>query len=172
MSLADLLASLAVLGLVMAATTTALDAGQRASLVAGARAEAHQNARIALERLTRDLRAAGQGLAPAFPALTATDPTRLTLQLDQDGDAQPTAPNETITWTLAATTLRRAAGAGAQPMIDNVTSLTLTYLDATNTPTTTPADVRTITITITTKGDAAPAAPAATLTTSVRLRNR
>ncbi|MBI3637996.1 MAG: hypothetical protein HY216_17510, partial [Candidatus Rokubacteria bacterium] len=71
------------------------------------------------------------------------------------------------------TTLRRTAGAGAQPIVDNVETLALAYFDGAGAPTANGAEVRTVAITVTARADAsANAAAAARLSTSVHLRNR
>lgn len=172
MSLAELLLAVTTVVLVLGATLGMLDAGHRAHTAATARVEAYQTARVALERLAREIRAAGQGLPPGVPAIAVAEAGRIVIQLDQDGDGQALANNEVITWRLAGTTLRRAAGAGAQPVVDNVEALTLTYLDGAGAPAASPADVRTVGITLTTRADASARAAAATLATSVHLRNR
>ena len=90
--------------------------------------------------------------------------------MDRDGDGRTTARDETITWRLAGTVLRRDAGGGAQPIVDGVRSLVLEYLDAARRPTAVPAEVRTVVITLTTEG--AGGIGALTLTTQTRLRTR
>jgi hypothetical protein len=161
--LADLLAALAVVGLVFSATLTVFAQGQRAYVQGAARVESQQNARIALERMAREIRQArsGAGLAPVAVA----EPSRIVIQQDS---------GKPITWQLSVDVLRRNAGAGAQPIINGVRALVFTYLDADGRSTTAPADVRAVVITLTTVPEH-PGAGGATqtkLTTEVRLRNR
>ena len=79
MTLADLLASTAVLGLTLGATLTTLEQGQQAWAVGAARVEAQQSARAALAWLSAELRTAGQGPGPrTVPPLSAAEPTRVT----------------------------------------------------------------------------------------------
>ena len=168
-TLAELLITLALLGTVFAATLTALEQGQRAYAIAAARIEAQQNGRFALERLAREIRNAGSG-GVGFDAISVAERERIVLHADRDDDGRTAARGETITWRLAGTVLRRDAGGGAQPIVGGVRSLVLEYLDAARRPTTIPAEVRTVVITLTTEG--AGGVGAITLTTQTRLRTR
>ena len=173
MHLTDLLTALAVVGLVFAATLTVFAHGQRAYTQGAARVESQQNARIALSRMAREIRQAGAGGGTLSPIAVA-EPSRIVLQHDVDGDGSAATRGETVTWQLSAGILRRNAGGGAQPIINGVRALVLTYFDADGRSTTAPAAVRAVVITLTTEPEH-PAAGAATqtkLTTEVRLRNR
>jgi len=168
-TLAELLVVIALLSTVFAGTLTALEQGQRAYTLGVARVEAQQNGRIALERLTREIRSAGAG-GVGFDAISVAERERIVLHVDRDGDGLAAAPGETITWLRAGTVLRRDAGGGAQPIVDGVRQLVLEYLDAAGRPTAIPADARTVVVTLTTEG--AGGAGALTLTTQTRLRTR
>jgi len=122
-----------------------------------------------LERLATEVRNAGAG-GVGFDAISVAERERIVLHVDRDGDGRTTARDETITWRLAGTVLRRDAGGGAQPIVDGVRSLVLEYLDAARRPTAVPAEVRTVVITLTTEG--AGGIGALTLTTQTRLRTR
>ncbi|HEV8641011.1 MAG TPA: hypothetical protein VGV13_07930 [Methylomirabilota bacterium] len=177
MSLADLLASLAVLGLVMGATLTLLQQGLRMYAAGVARVESQQSARIALERMAREIRQAGYGASGAsFPAISVAERSRIVIHLDLDGDGASAGRRETITWLLASGVLRRNAGGGAQPIVNGVRDLELTYLDARGHPTMTPDEIRAVAIVLTTEPDRPAADPArrvaTTIATQVRLRNR
>jgi len=177
MSLAELLVALAIIGLVLSGVFGILEQGQRLHAVGAARVESQQTARIALERLARDIRHAGEGkLGAEFPAISVAEPSRIVLHFDVNGDGVITANGETVTWLVRARVLRRDAGGGAQPIINGVRDFALGYLDAQGAPTTVPADVRTVAITLTTEPDHVAADPsrraATTVSTSVRLRNR
>ena len=161
--LADLLAALAVVGLVFSATLTVFVQGQGAYVRGAARVESQQTARIALARMAREIRQAGSGAGVA--PIAVAEPSRIVIQHDS---------GKTVTWQLSAGVLRRNAGAGAQPIVNGVRALVFTYLDADGRSTTTPADARAVVITLTTAPEH-PAAGGAThtkLTTEVRLRNR
>jgi type II secretory pathway component PulJ len=177
MTLAELLVSAALLGLTCGATLMVLEQGQQAWAVGSARVEAQQSARAALTWLSAELRVAGQGGGPrSLPALSAVEPSRVTLHVDRNRDGAIAGPGETITWRLAGDVLRRDAGGGAQPVINGVRALALGYLTATGQPTTDPLAVRRITITLTTRADHAVSRATrdlgTTLTTEIALRNR
>jgi Tfp pilus assembly protein PilW len=177
-SLADLLASLALLGLVMGATLALLSQGQQLYAQGAAHVEAQQSARIALERLAREIRQAGSGGAAAagFPAISVAERSRIVLHLDIDGDGVEAARGETVTWLLAGSVLRRNAGGGAQPIINGVRDLVLSYTDDRGAPTTVPELVRAVAIVLITEADPVSRGPArrpgTTVMTEVRLRNR
>jgi len=177
MSLAELLVALAIVGLLLSGVFGILEHGQRVHALGAARVESQQTARIALERLARDIRHAGEGKAGAdFPAVSVAEPSRIVLHFDVNGDGLITATGETVTWLLRGSVLRRDAGGGAQPIINGVRDFTLGYLDARGAPTTVPSNVRTVAISLTTEPDHVAADPsrraATTMSTSVRLRNR
>ncbi len=172
-SLADLLVALATFALVAVAALTLLDAGQRAYAFGAARAEAQQSARVALARLAGEIRGAGRG-GGGFDAVAVAGADRIVLQQDLDGDGVIAANGERVTWRLAGTILRRDAGGGAQPIVNGVSALALTYFDAVGAPTASPAAVRAVEIVLAPRPDrAAPGSTAATvLTTRARIRNR
>ncbi len=172
--LADLLVALSVLGLVMSAHFVVLDQGQRAYRAGAARVESQQTARIALTRLARDVRTAGSGsVDPSFAAISIAEPARLALHRDWNADGVIAGSRETVTWFLDGTILRRDAGGGAQPIINGARALVFAYFDADGAPTTTPAAVRSVRITLTTEAFGANGTgPTTTVSTQVRLRNR
>lgn len=164
-----------MLGLILAGAFTLLHHGQQAYAVGAARVEAQQNARIAVDRLAREIRQAGHADAVSFPAISVAERSRIVLHLDLDGDGLVAATRETITWRLASGVLRRDSGGGAQPIIEGVRDFTLTYRDEQGLPTADPNGVRSVGIALTTGADRAPGTTrllATTLTTEVRLRNR
>jgi len=163
MHLADLLAALAVSGLVFAATLTVFAQGQRAYTYGVARLESQQSARIALARMAREIRQAGLG-AGTLAAIAVAEPSRLTIQHD----------SRTVTWLLSGSVLRRNAGGGAQPIVNGVRALSFSYRDKAGLPTTTPAEIRTVVITLTVEptGPGTAGTTQTVLSTEVRLRNR
>jgi Tfp pilus assembly protein PilW len=171
-ALAELLVVLAVAGLVLLALTGLLQQGGQAYLDGTARLEAQQDARVALERLGRELREAGiDPRGTGFPPLVNPAPTGFTIQNDLNGDGAIAGNRERITYSLTGRTLRRNAGGGAQPLIDDVEALTFAYLDADGRPARVPGEIRSVLIAITT-GPEKPRAGAVTMTTQVRFRNR
>src|SRR5437660_12814776 len=140
-SLADLLVGLAMFAVVGAAAFTLLDEGRRAWAFGMARAETQQSARVALARLSAELRVAGRG-GRNFDAVALAAPDTIVLQQDLDGDGIIAANGERVTWRPVGTVLPRDAGGGLQPIVNGVRSLRLTYFDAAGVPTLAPAAVR------------------------------
>lgn len=174
MTLAELLAAIAVFGVLMTGMLGILEQGHRAYAVGAARVEAQQSGRAALARLAADLRRAGAG-GSGFDAISIAERQRVMLHQDTDGDGLLAGNGETVVWRLTDGTLRRAAGGGAQPVVDGVEQFTLTYFDAADAPTTSPPDVRSVDITLTTRSlhSLRSGRPAAfVVATRVRLRNR
>ena len=176
MTLADLLVSISVLALIVGATLLTLEQGQQAWAVGAARVEAQQSARAALTWLAEEIRAAGQGMSAGPAAISVAEATRLVLHVDKNQDGVIAASGETIVWRLDRDILRRDTGGGGQPVINGVRALAFTYFDGAGAPAASPADIRRVHITLSTRADHArtlPGAnPGASLTTEVRLRNR
>ena len=171
-ALVELLVVLAVAGLVLLALTGLLQQGGQAYLAGTTRLEAQQSARVALERLGRELR--GAGIDPrgtGFPPLVNPTPTGFTIQNDLNGDGVVAGNPERITYSLTGRTLRRNAGGGAQPLIDDVEALAFAYLDSEGRPARVPGQIRSVLIAITT-GPEKPGTGGVTMTTQVRFRNR
>ena len=171
-TLVELLVGLAVAGLVLLALTGLLQQGGQAYLAGTTRLDAQQSARVALERLGRELR--GAGIDPrgtGFPPLVNPTPTGFTIQNDLNGDGVVAGNPERITYSLTGRTLRRNAGGGAQPLIDDVEALAFAYLDSEGRPARVPGEIRSVLIAITT-GPEKPGTGGVTMTTQVRFRNR
>ncbi|MBI2218821.1 MAG: hypothetical protein HYU51_16165 [Candidatus Rokubacteria bacterium] len=173
MTLTDLLVSVAVLGLLMTANLTVLQAGSRAWETGAARVEAQENARVALTRMARDIKTAGAGAAATFAAVTVAEPARIVFHRDENDDRVIAGTRETITWKLDAGILRRDAGGGAQPIVNGVRALAIRYFDAAGAPAAVPEDVRSVEITLTTEPvSVVGTGVRTTVSTRVRLRNR
>lgn len=171
-TLSELLVALAIVGMVLAALGSLLQQGQQAYLAGTGQVEAQQNARVAVERLGRELRGAGVDPTGAgFPALVNLRPTSFTIQNDLNGNGVIAGNRETITYSLRGRTLRRNAGGGAQPLVNGVESLAFTYLDRNGRPTNEPREIRTVVIALTTRPDGG-GPGGVSMTTQVRLRNR
>lgn len=143
-TLAELLTSMAVIGLLMAGLFLTLQQGQAAYLFGAGRAEVQQNARVALDLLMRELRTGAQ--------VSAASATSVTFRfLDETNTVV------TVQYALNGTNLERnqtvPPPATAQPevVIGGVSSLALTYYGVNNVVTTTAANVRTVDITLTTQ---------------------
>ena len=170
-TLADLLVATALLGLVMAGLLGVLRSGIASYRWGAARVEAQQSARVALERMARELRSAGYDPKSAgFEAIVIAEPARIVLQtdLDDDGGIDPTSERVTFLLRPGETTLRREAGGGAQPVVNGVRRFALSYFDARGAPTTDPAAVALIAIEI----EIGLEGPSITMRTQAAVRNR
>lgn len=148
-SLVDLLVALAVGGGLMASTLTLLHLGLRAWVWGAARVDAQQSARYAVERMASELREAGYnptvaGIAPVVLA----EPARVVFQRDFNGNGVVDPTRERVTYLLrpGETILRRDAGGGAQPVVEQVRAFRLTYLDRVGAETTDAAAVTAVRI--------------------------
>lgn len=199
-TLAEMLVVCALLGTVIAGVLGLLMAGQQSATATANKVDAQANARMGIDRVIEEIREAGylpQGpqctTAPAtpcppynyaFPAITAQTATALTLQNDWNADnvIQANAVTDPITgaqrgeqvvYSFNAGQLRRQEiGIDAAPVVvaAGIIGLTYTYLDQNNAVTATAANIRTVTITLTTQQSAGQ--PQVTMVHRVRLRNR
>ncbi len=170
LSLAELLVSLAVLGLVLAGLFGILHSGVKAYGWGVGRVEAQQAARVALERMARELREAGYDPRGAgIQPVVAATPALVTFQRDLNGNGVVDPTRERVTFLVRAgeSVLRRDAGGGAQPIIENVRRFGLTYFDSAGAPTTDPARVRSVLIRL----EVGLAGPVAVMETQVSVRN-
>jgi len=157
-SLVDLMVALAVGGGLLASTVILLHLGLRAWLWGAARVEAQQSARYALERMVRELREAGYDPTVAgIAAVVVAEPTRIAFQRDLNGNGVVDPTRERVTYLLRAgeRILRRDAGGGAQPVIEDVRGFRLTYLDRGGLPTTEAAAVTAVRIRLEVGGEGA-----------------
>ncbi|HKB25461.1 MAG TPA: prepilin-type N-terminal cleavage/methylation domain-containing protein [Methylomirabilota bacterium] len=177
-TLAELLTAMAVLGLLLAGLLLTLQEGQTAYQYSAGRAEVQQNARVALDRMLRELRT-----ATTIITSTSTD-VKFTYC---DGTNPATTPCDstmliTVEYSLSGASApyllqRNQTGAANQPdtLIGGVSALTITYYDINNVVTTTAANVRSIDIQLTTRPEdttiAAPNIRTAVVEGQVRVRN-
>ncbi len=148
-SLAELLVSVAVLGLVLAGVFGILHSGLKAYGWGAARVQAQQSARVALERMAKELREAGYDPAGAgIQPVVVAAPALVTFQRDLNGNGVVDPTRERVTFLLrpGETVLRRDAGGGAQPIIEGVRRFSLTYFDRAGAPTTDPSRVASVRI--------------------------
>lgn len=129
-TLAELLVGFAVLGLALASVMMVHQSGLSAYVLGSNRVEVQQNARVALERIAREIREA--------QALTGATATQLTIQTDWNGDGLFTGTatvdgvlrGERVTYRLTGTDFERqevGVDASFQTVIGGVEQLTLTY---------------------------------------------
>jgi type II secretory pathway pseudopilin PulG len=199
-TLAEMLVVCALLGTVMAGVLGLLMIGQQSATATANKVDAQSNARMGIDRLIEEVREAGYLPAGptcpgapatpcppfnyAFSAISAQTATALTIQNDwnADGAIQAVAVTDPITGSLrgeqvvysfAAGQLRRQEIGidGATVVVAaGIISLAYTYLDQNNAVTATAANIRTVTITLTTQQSAGQ--PQVTMVHRVRLRNR
>jgi len=166
-TLVELMIACAMVGLVMAGALVALQQGDNAYQYSTGRVEVQQNARMAVDRIVRDLRTG--------TTVTASTATSVTAQyIDETG------ATVTVQYSLNGTDLQRnqtnPVPATAQPetLIGGVNALVLTYYDSNNVTTTTAANVRVVDIKLTTQPQAGTSNLAnqrAVFEDRVRLRN-
>lgn len=172
-TLTELLVGLAVLGLALASVIAFHERGLWAYLTGSNRVEVQQNARIALERMAREVRAAQE-------VAIQTTPPQLTIRTDWNGNGTPgenlavqLAPDEPprgelIVYRLSGEVLERwesGVDAGFVPVAGGVMQLGLTSPSA-----------KTVSITIQTRSEenlpaGSPTDSRSLVTTLVRLRN-
>ena len=199
-TLAEMLVVCALLGTVMAGVLSLVMVGQQSATATMNKVEAQSNARMGIDRVIEEFREAGYlpagptcPTAPttpcppynyAFPAVTAQTATALTIQNDWNADnviqtVAVTDPisgaqrGEQVVYSFNAGQLRRQEiGIDAAPVVvaAGIISLAYTYLDQNNAVTGTAANIRTVTVTLTTQQSAGQ--PQVTMVHQVRLRNR
>ena len=117
--------------------------------------EMEQNARGVLDVITRELKMAGYKPNGGSFSGVAYSTTQLMIQTDLDasgGISSSTTANEQITYAYDSTNkqITRAVGSGsALVLADNITAFTFSYLDSTGASTTTSANIRQVSISIT-----------------------
>ena len=172
----QLLVACALTGLVLAGMYTMFEQSLRAHAIGVARAEAQQSARVALARLSVEIRHAGRGARWTGPAIVVAEASRIVLGSDLDADGTTADRGELITWQLVGSVLRRNAGAGAQPVVNGVRAFDLRYLDAAGRVTSDTLAIRAVDVVLVTVPDGPESSlargVAAQVTTRVRLRNR
>jgi len=199
-TLAEMLVVCALLGTVMAGVLSLVMVGQQSATATMNKVDAQSNARMGIDRVIEEIREAGYlpagptcPPAPAtpcppynyaFPAVTAQTATALTIQNDWNADnviqtVAVTDPisgaqrGERVVYSFNAGQLRRQEiGIDAAPVVvaAGIISLTYTFLDQNNAVTGTAANIRTVTVTLTTQQSAGQ--PQVTMVHRVRLRNR
>ena len=169
-SLAELLVACAMVGVVLAGVFVALQQGENAFLFGTGKVEVQQNARVALDRMARELRLGSN--------ITAANATSITFQFIDE-----TGATVTVAYSLTGTNLQRnqtnPVPAAAQPetLIGGVGTLALVYYDNTNAVTATVANIRVVDIRLITQPQATGlgsynlANQRATFEDRVRLRN-
>jgi prepilin-type N-terminal cleavage/methylation domain-containing protein len=168
-TLAELLVSVAMLGLVMAGVFVLQQQGQIAYLWGSARVEVQQNARFALDLMTRELRSA-LSITTVGSNCNSTGADTITFR---------DSSNETVVYSLSGTTLQRTHAGATSDLIGGVASFRIfcytadgyTPIGAGNEP-----SIRSLKVVVQTQADpmpapGAPGAQQAAVESRVKLRN-
>jgi prepilin-type N-terminal cleavage/methylation domain-containing protein len=190
-TLAELLVAFAVVGLIMAGSVTLMVSGNKTYATGSNQIEAQQAARVALERMAREIR--GAGYSPKSLACPPTNncpivgvgfgspnATSLQIQSDLNGDGNFNAAGEVVVYTKNGTLLQRqdlAVDAAPQTIIAGVQALTFTYLDENGGAAGQPKDIRSVQIQLTAQPENLPGTwelgrVSVTMSDRIRLRNR
>jgi len=155
-TLIELLVSMGLGVVVLAAVTTTFMSQTRFYGAQEQVNEMEQNARGALDLITREIKMAGY--RPTGMTLTGVtySSTQLQIQADLNGNGVitpvGTEPNEIITYAFDNTNrqiTRQDGTATAQVLADNITAFTISYLDSDGDSTNVTADIRQVSISIT-----------------------
>ncbi|MFQ5524492.1 MAG: PilW family protein [Acidimicrobiia bacterium] len=184
-TLLEMLISSAIFAVVLFAIYTIHITSQDTSTRGVNKIEVQQNARVAKERMAREIRMAGYDPSSAIPvqgsptAVQVATATTLTFIADVTGDGV----SKRVTYQLQGTQLIRESASwvggvwtptppATSELADSVITLSFTYYDASDNVTATLAAIQRITIGITTQETAAGLLPQTfPLTLDVRLRN-
>jgi type IV pilus assembly protein PilW len=171
-TLIELMVTLAISTIVLAGIYAAYQAQLRNHVTQQVVVDIQQNLRSSMHYLQRSIRMAGFGAGAgfvddfsAYPSYDSSDVTRdatsiaFTIDADDDGviGNAANADNELIAFRLNGTVLQKfrpSAHFGGDPdpwsnVAENIQNINFVYLDDTMTPTATPADIRSVQITIT-----------------------
>ena len=145
-TLSEVMVTMLIMIMVLFALYSIFDMSLRIFSFGNDKVEAVENARLGLEKMKREIRAAypydRTNVSTADDYLFASGgftANSITFANDSNGNYKvDTTPNEQITYDLSGTTLRRTVGAGAaQPVVEFVqdvdgdsSSLTFTYLES------------------------------------------
>ncbi len=154
-TLAELLVSLTLTGVVMAATYDLMIIQTRLFSAQDQSVDAQQTARMAMTMMTRELHMAGYSPVLGVSVTGVTyDPVRLRIRADLNGNGTTADVNEDITYSFDAPQrqLIRSSN-GAQSVFKNIQSFSVSYLNAAGAATTVSANIRTVLVSITGRTD-------------------
>jgi prepilin-type N-terminal cleavage/methylation domain-containing protein len=173
-TLPELLVTMMLMLTVMFALYSIFDMSLRVFSFGNDKTEAVEQARVGLERMDRELRAAypydrAGGNETIFQSY---GPTQVTFGNDVDGDRRiiPGDTNEEITYSLNANGDRLLRN--NRPMVEYVNGLSFEYLDASKAPATSEPSIAVVRITLNVRVQRGQQVGTQELTTEVALRNR
>ena len=151
-SLIEMMAALALGSIVLMAVTTTFISQSRSYDTQEQMNAMQQNARAAMDMITREVRMAGYNTNDTltFDGITY-NASEIRVQANLNGDTDTGDANEDITYDYNATddTIDRDTGGFTEALVDNIDVFTFAYLDEDGNATTTSSLVRQIQITIT-----------------------
>ncbi|MGH7166500.1 MAG: hypothetical protein ACREIS_13365 [Nitrospiraceae bacterium] len=154
-TLAELLLSLTLTGVVMAATYDLMIIQTRLFSAQDQSVDAEQTARTAMTMITRELHMAGYSPVMGVSVTGITyDPARLRIWADLNGNGTTADVNEDITYAHDAPNrqLIRSSN-GSQSVFKNIQTFSVSYLKADGNGTTVSANIRTVLVSITGRTD-------------------
>ncbi len=175
----EVLMVLAILSIAFGTIYKSFEQLNRSYTTENVKAGVQQGARIAVEFMVQDIRLAGldpletanAGVAAGVP-LPTSNWIEFTSDSNYDGEIVATDDFEIIKYELVGNELKQTNHLGQETMLDNVTNLNFTFLDADDQTTTTNSEIRSVIISLTMEKPAGRAGPIArTYTTTVRCRN-
>lgn len=198
-TMAEMLVTAAVVGLVMAGLLALIQTGSQTWVVGANRSEAQQSARLVLHRMSEEVRIGGWDPknTGSFPAIQALTPPQTGFIISNDWSADGAIQNNTlvsvngvnrgeqITYDVVSNALRRQESqvdASPVTITNAISSISFTYRDADDAAVTDPhllanaPNIRTVEITVTTTPDVQASANSqkvsVTSTIRARVRNR
>ena len=175
----EVLMVLAILSIAFGTIYKGFEQLNRSYTTENVKAGVQQGARIAVEFMVQDIRLAGldpletanAGVAAGVP-LPTSNWIEFTSDSNYDGEILATDDIEIIKYELVGNELKQTNHLGQETMLDNVTNLNFTFLDADDQTTTTNSEIRSVIISLTMEKPAGRAGPISrTYTTTVRCRN-
>lgn len=178
-SMVEMLLVLAALSILFGAIYTGFERLNRSYTAENVKAATQQSARIGIEMMVQDIRLAGlDPLGSAGAGIVEATPTRLGFTADMNHDGQLDGPLENVTYALNGTRLEQTSHLGTEVLLEDVSQMQFTYLDATGAEipeaelATRRADIRAVEISLTVNRPAGRnPAVSRTYTTRVRCRN-
>jgi len=178
-TLVELMVGLAIISIAFGTIYNTFTQLNRSYTTESVKAGVQQGARIAVEFMVQDIRlagldplgTAGAGIAAGVPLPTSNWIT-FTSDADYDGIINAAVPFESTTYRLDGNELKQTNHLGEETMLDNVTGLSFTFLDADDVATIVNADIRSVVISLTMERDAGrEGSVTRTYSTFVRCRN-
>jgi prepilin-type N-terminal cleavage/methylation domain-containing protein len=181
-TLIEVMMVIAIVSIVFGAVYQSFDIFNRSYTTENVKAGLQQKTRIGIDLMARDIRLAGLdplGSANAGFISGSTNTSSIQFTADHNYDGDLDDPFENITYALNGNVLEQTSDLGsgsvAATLLNNVTDLTFSYLDATDTPMALPIqvdEIRTVLISLTLQRPAGREGPVSrTYTTRIRCRN-